>query len=385
MPAAIPIVAAVASSAIASNASSKAAKTQAAAANHASDISESQYQQTRADQLKQYEQVRADQAPYRQVGQSSLNMLAQGMGVDTPLSYAQPETRDQISQRLTAQYTMPATQNSLAQQSPTVQQRPAVQSAALLRRARFNQSGDGEGLGVFAYDSPNSDTGRWVNLGSVAGAGQQQQNQGPVVDHAGLNSAVEAEYARQVAESQKMAPRGAGFGDLNKRFTLQDYEEDPGYQFRLQQGEQGINRAAAARGGWNSGATLKALAGYNSNMASQEYGNAYSRFNTDKTTQFNRLASLSGIGQIANTAVGNAGNNAYGTIASAGANNANRMANASYNAGEARASGYVGQSEAIGSGIKQLYDNYQQNQFMKNANSNGFGNAFTNMNDPAYG
>lgn len=162
-------------------------------------------------------------------------------------------------------------------------------------------------------------------------------------------------------------------GQYARNFGLSDFQADPGYQFRVQQGEQGINRAASARGGQYSGATLKALARFNQDIGSQEYGNAYSRFNTDRTTQFNRNASLAGIGQTANTAVGNAGNTAYGNIATAGQNSANQQGNAIQNAGEARASGYVGQANAIGSGIKTLYNDYQQNQALNNMNGYGAG------------
>lgn len=160
-------------------------------------------------------------------------------------------------------------------------------------------------------------------------------------------------------------------GDYAKTFTLADYQADPGYQFRRQQGEQGIQRAAAAKGGAYSGATLKALARFNSDQASQEYGAAYSRFNTDKTTQFNRNAAMAGIGQTANTAVGNAGTSAYGTIAQAGQANAYQQGQALQNAGEARASGYVGTTNNIGKGIKSIYDNYQQSTFTPNVDGIG--------------
>jgi hypothetical protein len=46
-------------------------------------------------------------------------------------------------------------------------------------------------------------------------------------------------------------------------------------------------------------------------MASQEYGNAYNRFNIDQDNLFNRLASLSGFGQTASGQIANAGAN-YG-------------------------------------------------------------------------
>ncbi len=169
-------------------------------------------------------------------------------------------------------------------------------------------------------------------------------------------------------------------GQYARNFGMSDFQADPGYQFRVQQGEQGINRAASARGGQYSGATLKALARFNQDIGSQEYGNAYSRFNTDRTTQFNRNATLAGIGQTANTAVGNAGNAAYGTIASAGQNNANMASQNLQNAGEARASGYVGVSNAIGSGIKQAYNGYQQQQALNAANNNSNYNSWASSN-----
>ena len=63
-----------------------------------------------------------------------------------------------------------------------------------------------------------------------------------------------------------------------------NFQEDPGYAFRQQQGERGINRAAAARGQFFSGRVGQELSDFNSGLASQEYGNAYNRYlagNTD--------------------------------------------------------------------------------------------------------
>lgn len=69
-------------------------------------------------------------------------------------------------------------------------------------------------------------------------------------------------------------------------FTPPDYQsltsdqilaEDPGYQFRSQQGLDAIQRAAAAKGVLQTGGTLSSLADYNSGLASQEYANAFQR------------------------------------------------------------------------------------------------------------
>jgi hypothetical protein len=98
-------------------------------------------------------------------------------------------------------------------------------------------------------------------------------------------------------------------GDYMRDFKMSDFQADPGYQFRMSEGMKAIERSAAARGGLNSGATMKALTGYGQNLASQEYQNAYDRFNSDRDRRFNRLASLAGTGQTATNQMGQAGQN----------------------------------------------------------------------------
>lgn len=66
-------------------------------------------------------------------------------------------------------------------------------------------------------------------------------------------------------------------GSMVDRGLYSGFQEDPGYKFRQQQGEEAIQRQAAATGGRNSGATMKALADYNQGLASQEYGNFTAR------------------------------------------------------------------------------------------------------------
>jgi len=166
--------------------------------------------------------------------------------------------------------------------------------------------------------------------------------------------------AGKASLAQLAAGTSAG-GDLVRPFSLADMAADPGYDFRISEGEKAIQRAASGRGGLFSGATLKALARFNQNTASDEYGSAYNRYNNDQSTKFNRLASIAGLGQNATNQVGQAGQSAYGTIASAGANASNAIQNNLTGAANARASGYVGGANAIGNGISQ-YMNYTQGQ-----------------------
>lgn len=96
---------------------------------------------------------------------------------------------------------------------------------------------------------------------------------------------------------------------LMRNFSEADFVKDPGYDFRMKQGQMGVQSSAAARGGLNSGATMKALQRYGQDYASNEYNNAYNRFNADRDQKWNKLSGLAGIGQNAQNQVGNAGQN----------------------------------------------------------------------------
>lgn len=143
--------------------------------------------------------------------------------------------------------------------------------------------------------------------------------------------------------------------DFQRDFTMSDFVADPGYNFRMNEGLKAIQASASARGG-GGGGTLKSLMNYGQNMASQEYSNAYNRFNEDRTRRFNRLSSLAGIGQTANSQVANAGQN-Y----------ANQASSNILGAGNAQAAGYVGQANAINNGMGQGMNTWMQYQMMNKA------------------
>jgi hypothetical protein len=142
-------------------------------------------------------------------------------------------------------------------------------------------------------------------------------------------------------------------GEFNRNFTLQDFQKDPGYQFRMDQGQQALERSAAARGGLISGGTGKALTEYGQDYASGEYSNAYNRFNNDQTTRFNRLSALAGTGQTATN-----------TIGTLGAQTAANIGENYLQAGNARAAGYVNQGNAINNGVSSLGNFYLKQQYL---------------------
>ena len=110
--------------------------------------------------------------------------------------------------------------------------------------------------------------------------------------------------------------------DITKRmplFTSQFGDEqmaqylDPSMEFRRRLGEQTTARMLNVGGGAISGNTLRGLEDYGQNLASTEYGNAFNRFQNERTNIYNTLANIAGMGQQAvNTGV-TAGQNFAGS------------------------------------------------------------------------
>lgn len=139
-----------------------------------------------------------------------------------------------------------------------------------------------------------------------------------------------------------------GNPEFQRDFTKEDFQQDPGYQFRMQEGQKALERSAAAKGGLQSGGTLKALSRYGQDFASNEYGNAYNRFNANLDRRFGRLSSLAGLGQTANNQVGaaaqNYGNNVSQNYMSLGnALGASRIAEGNAWGGTINSLGKIGQ------------------------------------------
>lgn len=138
-------------------------------------------------------------------------------------------------------------------------------------------------------------------------------------------------------------PNSPDFGKYARDFGMQDFQEDPGYAFRLSEGQKAIERSAAARGGLQSGSALKAAARFGQDMGSQEYQNAFNRYQINRSNQLNPLQSLMGAGQSATNTM----------TAAAGQQGQNQASNI-YNAGQARASGYVGSANALSGALQGI-------------------------------
>lgn len=254
-----------------------------------------------AESQRQYDLARADQAPYRDVGTGALYKLSDLMGVKR----GAPGT----------------TTSSAPDWNAYLQQNPDVLSGFY-------------GQKRFATPEEYAQY-HWATYGSNEGR---------------ASPFTSAQNAQQAAQTYDTGVSGDDYGSLDRRFTLADFEKDPGYEFRRTEGLKGVENSAAARGGILSGAALKAIDRYNSDYASNEYGNAYNRFNNDMTTRFNRLSSLAGTGQTAANNTAQIGQQYVGNMQT-GVNNITSANNASANA---RASQYAGVGNAIGGAANQV-------------------------------
>jgi hypothetical protein len=153
----------------------------------------------------------------------------------------------------------------------------------------------------------------------------------------------------------------AGYGQYARDFGMQDFQQDPGYQFRLGEGLKAMSRQAGARGGLISGQTMKGLEDYRQASASQEYGNAFNRYQTNRQNQLQPLGNLMSSGQAA-------ASNQAGQAGQYGVNAGNLMGQA----GQAMAAGQMGAANSINNALSSsasAYGNYlQSNQNQANFN-----------------
>lgn len=157
-----------------------------------------------------------------------------------------------------------------------------------------------------------------------------------------------------------------------KPFDMATFQQDPSYQFRMDQGLKAIQRSAAARGNQLGGSTLGALQNYGQNAASQEYQNAFNRYQAERNAQLNPLQSLAGVGQTTAQQLGQTG-----------AANAANVGNLITGGAAAQAAGGVGAANALTNGLG-TYLNYNQGNNLLSALNNrnlvnqyGAGNVYT--------
>lgn len=382
---------------IGSKGASRAAQTQANAATEAARIQAAQADKTLALQERIYNEQIARNQPYvgagalaqnrllsmlglqadpRYAGSRAVNSLAPSQSVTSSVPAPTMLTRDQLRQQLLPQFTTPATQG---------QWLPGVGE-------------DQIGAGYFgATPASVNEAALNAEIDRLYGQQQAQQQQWQANQaQAGQVGTIPGEdpYYGMYANGYQAAPdlMVGNYQDPGD-FTMEKFQQDPGYAFRMSEGLKALDRTAAARGGLISGSALKAASRYGQDMASQEYQNAFNRYNQNRTFnsnlfnanrayqtgqyntnrnfntdlyQTNRsnalapLGTLMASGQNAANQMGAAGQNYAGSAGTTYQQAGNAAAAGINAAGQAGAAGQMGVANSLNNAINTAASSYTQ-------------------------
>jgi hypothetical protein len=169
---------------------------------------------------------------------------------------------------------------------------------------------------------------------------------------------IQNEQLRPYRESGYTALKDiAGMRDyLTKQFGTEDFQAgiDPSYNFRLAQGNLATTNLANQAGGLVGGNALQGLTNYGQNAASQEYQNAFNRFQGQRTNIYNTLAGIAGIGQNAQQQTTNLAKDVSGNIGQA-----------TIGMGNAYAGGQIGAANAYSNAIQGAGNSYMMGNLLK--------------------
>jgi len=143
---------------------------------------------------------------------------------------------------------------------------------------------------------------------------------------------------------------------LTKQFGQEDFQAgiDPSYNFRLAQGNLATTNLANQSGGLIGGNALQGLTNYGQGAASQEFGNAFNRFQTERGNIYNTLAGIAGIGQTA-----------QGQVSNLAQDTASNIGQATIGAGNAIAGGQIGAANALSGGFQGAGNAYMMNNLLR--------------------
>lgn len=169
--------------------------------------------------------------------------------------------------------------------------------------------------------------------------GKKKSNE-PEFDRAGYTAAMD-KYNKDLAnfspglsaDDPNSLLHKFGAGDLNANLA-------PNWQFALQQGQGAQQNLANQAGGLLSGNAMKGLEDYTINKSGDLYQQAFQNYNNNQTNIFNRLASIAGFGQTANS-----------QAIQIGMPTAQNIGQTYQGIGQAQASGIVGGANALSQGV----------------------------------
>jgi len=370
MVAAIGAVAAVGGAAISASGAKGAANTAAASSEQA----------TQAQMLASAQMQTALQ-PWVQAGGAAQSRLNQYLGLGgvgtsgrTSSGLSTGLTRDQVRQQLLSQYTRQSTAPNAGPLYRNGMEAVAALGAQGAHDYFQQQNTQGANTNMSPlWSSPDRKNPGMDEL-TLSGGAPQQSGPAGVVDEEGLNAAIGKYYEEQDAQN-RAAESDPNYGSLLRAyrngeefsFTGKDLASDPGYQFGLNQGTQGIERGQASRGNFLSGAAMKELNRFNQDYAGTKFNDAYSRnlgtwntnrssYNQDRNTIYNFLTGQSTMGQ--------------NSAAQVGTNNqqtANAIGNNIMGAGNVQAAASIAGSNALQSGINSAANSFNSSNNLSSA------------------
>jgi len=179
--------------------------------------------------------------------------------------------------------------------------------------------------------------GETIVAGSAASHAQQKSDQAAINEQQNEYNQTRADYAPwRTAGSNALTAVQQAYGLIPSSKPYGGFTTSPGYQFRVDQGIQAIDRGAAARGALTSGGTVKEEQRYGDNLAGSEFNNYTSN-----------LENIAGLGEGATS----------GTAA-AGSSAASNISNLLIASGNARASSYANMASGVNSGINNVMSAY---------------------------
>jgi hypothetical protein len=190
-------------------------------------------------------------------------------------------------------------------------------------------------------------------------ASLQEKNKTLATKYQGIQSTYnEVKRQNKVTQSATEAAQNSGVQPIRAfQFDGTNFNQDPSYQFRLNQGLDALDRRYAARGGLGSGNRLTGITDYAQGLASTEYQNAFERGMAQWRTQFDVLnanLSAAGIGQRAQMFDATNRINADQSAANTIMTGAQLQAGLYGQGGETQAAGIMGSNSARQQSISDL-------------------------------
>ncbi len=146
------------------------------------------------------------------------------------------------------------------------------------------------------------------------------------------------------------------------QFSLEDFDfmADPSYDFRKQEGVNALDRSAASRGRTLSGAQDRAVTRYGSDLASQEYQNAFNRHQSSEINRFNTERGVYDTNMNTNKSLAGVGQQATNSIQNAGSNATNALSRNLMTSGQAQSDAYGGMATSLNTGLENALIAYNK-------------------------